>query len=226
MRKLFLLLFFLAATGEILSKFIEDDWLHHICKPLLMIFLGLYYSASVKIKGRSIFVLLALLFSFLGDSFLMYEDKDYMYFILGLGSFLVAHIFYCIVYNQHRNNVASNPLHGIHKLRLALPVILTGTGLVVVLFPHLDALKFPVMIYAMVMMVMVLNALFRYNRTTPFSFWMVFCGAALFMISDATLAINKFVTPLPAAGVMIMLTYILAQYFIIAGLLKHVSTKG
>src|SRR5690606_3933671 len=125
----------------------------------------------------------------------------------------------------HRTNVASNPLQGIQKLRLALPVILTGTGLMVVLFPHLEALKFPVMIYAMVMMIMVLNALFRYNRTTPFSFWMVFIGAVLFMISDAMLAINKFITHLPVAGVMIMLTYILAQYFIIAGLLKHVSTK-
>jgi len=41
------------------------------------------------------------------------------------------------------------------------------------------------------------------------------------MISDSLLAINKFMQPLPLSGLAIMLTYLLAQYLIVEGVLKH-----
>ena len=42
-------------------------------------------------------------------------------------------------------------------------------------------------------------------------------GALLFVISDSVLAINKFYQPFEVAGVIIMLTYGLAQLFIVEG---------
>jgi uncharacterized membrane protein YhhN len=70
---------------------------------------------------------------------------------------------------------------------------------------------------------MAMQALFRYGYTSApsFAFW-CFAGAISFMISDSLLAINKFMQPLAIyAGLAIMLTYLLAQYLIVEGVLKH-----
>jgi uncharacterized membrane protein YhhN len=68
---------------------------------------------------------------------------------------------------------------------------------------------------------MALAALHRYQKTNLQSFRMVMSGALIFMLSDSMIAINKFLDPLPFASMMIMITYILAQYFIVSGLIMH-----
>lgn len=151
----------------------------------------------------------------------MYEDLNPLYFMVGLGSFLVAHILYALVYGRMRWASGGDSLHKVHRLRMAFPVVLAGTGLIVILYPSLGELRIPVVIYALVLMVMVINALFRYQQTTFSSFFMVTAGAVFFMISDSVLAINKFLEPVPGAGVWIMGTYVLAQFLIIQGLLRH-----
>ncbi|WP_276366534.1 lysoplasmalogenase [Chryseolinea sp. H1M3-3] len=219
MKKIALALFFAVSIGELISSIIDSRELHIVCKPLLMITLGLYYFFNAGQK--SAVVLLAILLSFAGDTTLMFESVNPVFFMVGLGSFLIAHIFYIIAYRQHQDQAEENALKGIQKMRLAFPVVLWGTGLVVVLFPTLGDLKIPVMIYALAMMVMVLNAVFRFGRTQQASFWLVFGGSALFMLSDSLLAINKFFKPVNGAHIWVMVTYILAQFFIIEGLCIH-----
>jgi uncharacterized membrane protein YhhN len=156
----------------------------------------------------------------------MFDSLDATFFMLGLVSFLTSHLFYILAYQQHRDELLTDGLQGIQRIRLAFPVILAGTGLVIVLFPVLGDLRFPVMVYALVLVLMVLNALFRYGRTNSTSFWMVFGGALLFMISDSLLAINKFLQPLPQSGLLVMTTYITAQYLLIEGLCAHFLSPG
>jgi uncharacterized membrane protein YhhN len=77
------------------------------------------------------------------------------------------------------------------------------------------------MIYALAITLMALTALFRYGRTNSTSFLLIFIGAVLFMISDSVLAINKFHHSFSSAAALIMLTYCLAQFFIVEGALCH-----
>ena len=109
---------------------------------------------------------------------------------------------------------------------MALPIILAGTGLVVILYPVLGELRVPVIIYALVLIVMVLKSLFRYRRTSARSFILVVTGAVLFMISDSVLAINKFLQPVGGAAYLIMGTYIVAQWLIIQGLIHHTTATA
>lgn len=46
-------------------------------------------------------------------------------------------------------------------------------------------------------------------------------GAALFVLSDSVLAINKFYQSFELAGLLIMLTYGAAQYFIVKGAIEY-----
>jgi uncharacterized membrane protein YhhN len=220
MKRIAIVLFLAAAMGEIVSIIVQLEGLNMICKPLIMATLGVYYLSSVG-QQRSLVVLLAIIFSLGGDVALMFDSIDPIYFMVGLVSFLVSHIFYIIAYHQHRNEDASNALQGIQKLRAAFPIVLAGTGLVVILYPTLGALRFPVIIYALVLVVMVLNGLFRLGRTNTRSFWLVFVGAMFFMVSDSLLAINKFLSALPSSGLLIMSTYMAAQFLIIEGLIEH-----
>jgi len=225
MKRIALFLFLVVSLGELVSGLIHSRELHFICKPLILITLGLYYWIKAS-QHRSILVLGAIFFSFGGDTLLMFDSLDAIFFMFGLVSFLISHIFYMLAYRQHRDELFTDGLQGIQRIRLAFPIILAGTGLVIVLYPVLGALRFPVMAYALVLVLMVLNALFRYGRTNNTSFWMVFGGALLFMVSDSLLAVNKFLQPLPQSGLLVMTTYITAQYLLLEGLCTHFLSPG
>ena len=196
-----------------------------ICKPAIMITLALFYWASMQEKKEPIVfsVIIAMMFSCLGDVLLMFQQDNSNNFMFGLGAFLVAHVFYIFVYKQHQGEQSGNELQGIQKIRFAFPIILSGTGLVVILYSHLGDLKIPVLVYAAVLTYMVVVALFRYGKTNAGSFAMVFGGAILFMMSDSLIAINKFLEPITQANLWVMLTYISAQFLIAKGLIKHES---
>ncbi|NEW78444.1 MAG: hypothetical protein GZ086_03255, partial [Gelidibacter sp.] len=51
-------------------------------------------------------------------------------------------------------------------------------------------------------------------------------GAIVFMISDALLAINKFYNPAHVLEVIVMATYVLAQYFIYKSMVVKVGPVG
>ncbi len=220
MKKIFLVLFGLAAVGELLTQLIELPTMHLITKPaLLLLLLGYYYFTVREQKGiPSFMVILALVFSWGGDVLLMKSGE--LFFMLGLVSFLIAHVFYIFVFRQFRNDDETSSLQGLQRIRFAFPILLYGYGLVVILYSELGDRTAPVLIYALVLTLMVLNALFRFGRTSSASFAYVFGGAILFMISDSLLAVNKFLEPITLSGLWIMLTYISAQFFIVTGLLK------
>lgn len=221
MKKIILILFGVIACGELVSDLFAIPLLHSICKPLLLILLIGYYVSAQRESGSPLskVLLLALIFSWGGDVLLMGSGE--LYFMLGLASFLAAHVFYIFTFRQFLQEDDTQALQGLQRIRFAFPIILYGSGLVVILYNRLGDLKIPVLLYALVLTVMVLNALMRFGRTSTPSFVMVFGGALLFMISDSILAVNKFLDPISYSGFWIMSTYISAQFLIVKGLLKH-----
>ncbi len=221
MKKTSLFLFAAVTAGEMLSTLLDVAVLHKICKPAIMPVLLVYYILSHKEKKNqlSLSLIMALIFSWCGDIFLMSDGQQF--FMLGLLSFFTAHIFYIFTFRQFRYEADHDALHGLQRVRFAFPIILYGSGLMVILYNQLDQLQVPVIFYALILTIMVLQALFRFNRTETTSFALVFGGAILFMISDSLLAINKFLEPIPFSGFWIMSTYISAQFLIVRGLLRH-----
>ncbi|MEQ1588375.1 MAG: lysoplasmalogenase [Cyclobacteriaceae bacterium] len=221
MKKLTLYIFILVSVAELISVTVNMPLVNLIAKPLIMITLAGYYLTNTP-KRSSLF-LIAMGFCWLGDVLLMFQSQEALYFMGGLVSFLIGHVLYIITYRQMRYVKSTNELLGTQKIRYSLPIVLAGTGLVVVLYPSLGELTVPVMIYALVLTIMVLQALFRFGFTNKRSFILLFVGALFFMASDSLLAINKFLEPLPLASLSIMATYIAAQYLIVVGAIAHYS---
>ncbi len=219
MKKFFLVCFLIVSAGELTTILLQFPTLEKIFKPGIMTTLIAYYIVSNGSRSQAI--LLAMCLSLVGDVLLMLQASADSMFIFGLLAFLLSHVFYILSYRQHTEKNDTGGLHGIQRARFAFPIILAGTGLIIVLFPFLGDMKIPVIFYALVLILMVLNALFRYGHTNALSFWMVFSGALLFMVSDSTLAINKFLEPVSRGTFWIMLTYSAAQFLIVNGLERH-----
>jgi uncharacterized membrane protein YhhN len=214
-RQFFLITFLAAAVVQLASALLDCTLAHAISKCLLMPALTGYYLSATSVRSTAF--LAALFFCWLGDVILIWPSM----FIGGVAAFLAGHVLYIVAYRQHRGEDRSPELLPTQKIRFSLPIILAGTGLIVVLFPALGSLKLPLMLYGVTIVVMVMTALFRYGRTTQNSFWLVFGGAVLFMISDSILAINKLLLPVAFASFWIMMTYMAAQVMIVVGIVRH-----
>ena len=204
--------------GDLVSRAMQPDWqiAEYIFKPLLMISLGAYFVNSTILRGvrQNQFVLAAIVFSLLGDVFLMFEG----YFIQGLGAFLVAHVFYILAFRPEASRFFSKKA----LLLPALLVIIYGAILLGIVLPNVgSALKLPITVYSLTILTMVLMTLHRFGQVPSDSFWYVIIGATLFVLSDSMIAVSRFVTPFPLAGLLIMLTYGIGQYLIVVGYLKN-----
>ncbi len=217
----FLVVFFVVGIAELLAVSVGWNEVHMVAKTLIMLSLIGYYLSTIE--KRNGHFLRALFFCWAGDVLLLRQDGEEIFFMLGLAAFLLGHLLYILSYRELRWKEGG--MMATQKLRVSFPIALAGTGLIVVLLPYLGGLMIPVIVYAVVLMGMVMAAFFRFGRTAPDSFWLVATGAILFMISDSILAINKFHTPFPSAGPLIMLTYILGQYLIVEGVIRHASIR-
>jgi uncharacterized membrane protein YhhN len=86
---------------------------------------------------------------------------------------------------------------------------------------HLGDMLVPVLVYVAVITAMVLMAIRRKDGTNVTSYYTVLTGALLFVASDYMIAWNKFYLPISNSGLWIMLTYAMAQYLLVQGLLWH-----
>lgn len=213
--KLFLYIFlaFFLADLLLIAGGIENGRI--FTKPFLMISLGGFF-VSQTASGKTVFILLALGFSWLGDILLQWESRSAIYFMLGLSAFLVAHIFYILFFSRLLRNekIRTRPL-------VLVGVLLYYVILIGILFPHLGEMKIPVLIYGLVITCMLFYAMHTiYLQNAEAGRWII-TGAILFIISDSLLAINKFYISFNGAGLLVMLTYGLAQLFIIQGVIRY-----
>lgn len=150
----------------------------------------------------------ALLFSSLGDIFLALRNGNY--FVFGLLSFLVAHLFFIVLWRRNW----SAPLR-VTKLQRSV-LVLVALYLLVMLWWMLPVpgLSVPVAIYMLVLTAMVMAAT-MVNATHP---WIAI-GAILFLLSDSLIALSTFkqVVGGRLAGFLIWSTYYLAQYLMTFG---------
>jgi len=190
-----------------------------ITKPLLMPLLVFGYLR--ELNSRSFFSLLmtaALFFSWMGDILLMFDIADPLFFILGLVSFLVAHILYIVYFSRIRSATMSF----LKKRPLMLLVIVAYTiELLYLLWPGLGDMKLPVVIYAAVISTMLAAAAWQYHKLPNSTAWLFIAGALLFVLSDSALAINRFREQFAGGGVFVMLTYVSGQTLLVLGSIAH-----
>lgn len=186
-------------------------------KPFLLLFLllAVYFSSNFPSKK---FLLIALVFSWIGDIILLFADRHELFFIVGLIAFLISHIVYILLFNKqlkykNRKNKA------IFWIGVTCIIVYLFT-MISILLPSLGDLTIPVFVYALVISTMLLFALKGFLNWEEPGNWYILIGAIAFISSDSILAFNKFYAPIVLSSFLIMITYLLAQYLIVVGILK------
>jgi len=193
------------------------DSITYYMKPFLLPFLFYSVVKDTGFKTKK-WLLAALLFSWVGDCFLLFTEQGQLYFILGLVAFLIAHIFLIVLFTKQKSDNQSFR-KGLFWLGVAVATLYL-VSILSLLLPSLGDLTFPVIIYALTITIMLKTALKGIFDWKQNSKYIVLIGAAFFVTSDSILAINKFHAPLPLASFWIMLTYLMAQFFITDGIVK------
>jgi uncharacterized membrane protein YhhN len=195
---------------NVLGHVLEQPWLASLTKPLLMPLLAGYLLAASgrPFDRRARLVLVALVFSWVGDLLLMGEGETFL--LAGLGGFLLAQLTYLAAFAP---SVRSGPLG--RQPALIAPYVIAWAGLMAVLGPELGDLLLPVMVYGAALVAMAATATGVHRRTAV--------GAGLFVVSDALIALTRVTDRLPMrtshAQAMVMSTYTLGQALITSGVL-------
>ncbi len=216
--KILISVFLAVLTTNIFGAETGNEYMQYATKPLLMLLLALLFISEMNgYKSRFTFlVLLALFFSWLGDVLLMFQERQSVFFLLGLTSFLIAHIVYVLFF--HKIRIAETVMS---RWWILLTVAAYYAGFIIWLSPYLGDMKLPVRIYGLVisfMLMMALHMLYIANNKAGRLF---VAGAILFVVSDSILAVNKFYTPLWGASAWIMISYGVAQLLIVMGAVKY-----
>ena len=225
--RIFILLFWINALIHVLSIILDQYLVILITKPLIMPFLAVVFFYKTRDLDRHVpvsYVYLAMLFSFFGDVLLMFMDQGEIWFISGLAAFLLAQVFYIITYRYYRHRGSLVEGWGI---RMIYSLIIIGYTVVlwISLFPDLGEMLLPVTMYTLTIFLMVIMAIQRHRRTSTLSFYLVLSGAVIFLISDSMIAVNKFMVPIYFERLLVISTYMIAQFLIISGLAEHINYK-
>ncbi len=146
------------------------------------------------------FIFTGLLLSVVGDVLL--ESSPSM-FLFGLIAFLLAHVAYITAFIEREKKP---------ELLLLIPITLYGAVMYWFLFPGLQQMAIPVLLYLIVILVMSWRAIAQRN----FNDLAIYAatGAIFFVLSDSIIAFNKFYIEIPHAKWLIMFTYWTAQILI------------
>jgi uncharacterized membrane protein YhhN len=145
--------------------------------PALSLSLAILFTRPMK-SSHQIAMLTGALFCGAGDVIL---DIDRVrFFVPGLAAFLLGHIGFLALFWMRRSFAGS-------RRAWAIPVMLVALAMAVILIPKLGSLMAPVLAYLIVITIMTGLAIMSDVRP------MAAAGAGLFMLSDALLALAKFV---------------------------------
>lgn len=217
MTNFLLVLAALAAVVNEIAEQKEKRTIVYIAKPAVMVFLLAWLYVYAGFGGALLYFTLGILFSLGGDIFLMLPEMD-RWFLPGLVSFLIGHVFYTIGFNYVLPEL--NVFGVFLAISIALFVAQIYRRLAAGLHAKgLDRLRMPVLIYSIVISLMWLSALqtiFDINWKTNASL-LVSLGATLFVASDIVLAWFKFVGPIKYGRLINLTCYHLGQILLIVG---------
>jgi alkenylglycerophosphocholine/alkenylglycerophosphoethanolamine hydrolase len=172
---------------------------HKLCIPMGIIVLSSFWLTPWEIT-------LALLFSIIGD----YAGSCHN-FMAQMGSFAVAHIFYVVFFIRRfirKDYKLTTKMKGyLLMLGICTAALLSFVFVKIVPSAPAGVLRIGVGIYAILICTMLYTALMQ--RSSLYAL-----GAVLFVVSDFILAWNKFVEPVPYRTILVIGTYLSAQWLL------------
>ena len=208
--------FALSAAIHLYASLKSNKPLRNKTKPFILLgLLGFYLCAAEPVV---LTVVLALVFSWLGDVLLM--PKGVKWFTAGGISFMISHVFFILSY------AAQTRFEAVPRfLTVLLPAGFIAASIIIFYFlrPHLPkGLFYPMLLYLVVNGMMNCFAWFRAMSAGGAAGLVTAAGALLFFISDSSLFFVRFhKNSRLKTHFLVMLTYSLGEFLIVLGLIMR-----
>ena len=214
MKYVFLAVFIIATAIHLYASLKQDKKMRNMTKPFILLALLGFYVLAARVP--STFIILALIFSWLGDVLLM--PKGVKWFTAGGIAFMISHVFFILGYLKDVN-FAAIPVWLV--ILLAVFFVTVVTYIFSKLKPHLPtALFYPMFLYLLINGAMNCFAIFRWVSVPSAATLTTAIGAALFFISDSSLFFVRFnKESRMKTHFLVMLTYSIGELLIVLGLL-------
>ncbi|MEX2429404.1 MAG: lysoplasmalogenase [Bacteroidales bacterium] len=221
------IVFAILVVVVLIGILLDNPMLEYLFRPLIMLWIALYFLLNAKKRTFMSGVLTAFFFSWVGDIFVLLSGAygNDSFFFVGTGSFSLSLLTYIFLFlfsteNDIKGLLLRNPFW-------IIPLAAYGLFLALLLYPRLEGFTvYLILFYIILLTGMSLSALNRRDRVNFNSFRLVFAGSLFFVISGSLLAVHSFHTEIPYADFMIMLTFIAAQYLIMRGLIFEKERPG
>jgi len=192
-------------------------WLRYSSKPLVIVALGAWLLVQPIDYSILIWYFLALLFSLIGDVWLLAPPR---FFMVGLVSFLLAHVSYIIAFNRHDLPPFTWPVVLLASFFIGLGVFILPL-LIINIRKRAGTRKLQgaVLTYYTILSLMAFSAtstLFRPAWEQPTAA-LVAAGGLLFFFSDFMLAFDRFIRPVKHGRLIVHITYHLGQFGLMLG---------
>jgi len=192
----------LCATYLGLRAFDPPWWVAVLTKPAPFLLLLVATLRGRPTAGKRVPTMVALVFSMGGDVALVFRND--LAFLLGLSSFLLAHVAYVVAFFGSRRVTPG-------RLAASLALVPYGVALNLLTAPKSGPLAIPVAIYSLVLLGLVAVTLL--TRDVAGS---VVAGAIAFAASDSILALQLFGYPFAGGSFVLMVLYDAAQWLLVA----------
>ncbi|WP_168190041.1 lysoplasmalogenase [Caloramator sp. E03] len=183
----------------------------YLSKSLLMPLLLLFYITYTK--NLNYYVIFALIFSFLGDIFLLNDNKKN--FMLGGASFLIGHTFYIISFIKE---IEVHFKISLFHILLIVPYIIYGIYVYKTIIKNMKNLKITAILYMFIILFSSITCLLVILSGKQ-QLILSFLGTILFIVSDSLLGYSIFVHKNRYSDFLVMLTYVSAQTLLVFGFL-------
>ncbi len=151
-------------------------------------------------------ILVGFVLSTIGDVVIAYV------FAGGIAAFLLAHVAYLAAMGKPRGALA--------HVVASIPAVAVGGTMTLLLLVQGRApepLRAPVALYILVISTMLARATGRAIAERTRASWLLCAGAAIFVTSDALIAVSRWIAQVPYPRILILATYYVAQRLILAG---------
>jgi uncharacterized membrane protein YhhN len=198
------------AIGDWVAVGLRFFRLEYVLKPATLALL-VAAALAADLGGAKAWVVAALVLGLLGDVGLMLSSgRTDRPFVLGLAAFLVGHLCYQVAF----------VIAGLHGVQSIAGLLIVGGAAALVLPDVLRGARrsagpefaYVVAAYAAVLALMAVLAVGTSIIATAF-------GGVLFLVSDMLIARDRFVAPVRHGKLLVIVTYHLAQFLILIGLI-------